>query len=295
LPAPTSINFTGQALESQPLADLDLSPVTSDRARGFMHTWVPGEPGGLQRLDELESKLRDYADHRDRPDIDATSRLSPYLHFGEVSVRQVWHAVRQLEMPLRSATGGEALLRQLYWRDFSAYLLYHFPSLPDKPLRGEFEDFPWSGDDSLLQAWQQGMTGYPIVDAGMRQLRHTGWMHNRVRMIVASFLVKDLMIPWQTGAAWFLDALVDADLANNSASWQWVAGCGSDAAPYFRIFNPTLQGKKFDPHGDYVREWVPELGGPEYPAPIVDHGLARQRALEAYRSVKGMRTSKLAP
>jgi deoxyribodipyrimidine photo-lyase len=217
------------------------------------------------------------------------------LHFGEVSVRQVWHAVRQLEMPLRSATGGEALLRQLYWRDFSAYLLYHFPSLPDKPLRGEFEDFPWSGDDSLLQAWQQGMTGYPIVDAGMRQLRHTGWMHNRVRMIVASFLVKDLMIPWQTGAAWFLDALVDADLANNSASWQWVAGCGSDAAPYFRIFNPTLQGKKFDPHGDYVREWVPELGGPEYPAPIVDHGLARQRALEAYRSVKGMRTSKLAP
>jgi deoxyribodipyrimidine photo-lyase len=295
LPVPTSIHFAGQALESRPLADLELSCFPADQKHGFMETWTPGEPGGLLRIDELESKLRDYADHRDRPDIDATSRLSPYLHFGEVSVRQVWHAVRQLEMPLRSATGGEALLRQLYWRDFSAYLLYHFPSLPDKPLRGEFEDFPWSGDDSLLQAWQQGMTGYPIVDAGMRQLRHTGWMHNRVRMIVASFLVKDLMIPWQTGAAWFLDALVDADLANNSASWQWVAGCGSDAAPYFRIFNPTLQGKKFDPHGDYVREWVPELGGPEYPAPIVDHGLARQRALEAYRSVKGMRTSKLAP
>jgi deoxyribodipyrimidine photo-lyase len=142
------------------------------------------------------------------------------------------------------------------------------------------------------------MTGYPIVDAGMRQLWHTGWMHNRVRMIVASFLVKDLLIPWQTGAAWFLDTLVDADLANNSASWQWVAGCGADAAPYFRIFNPTLQGSKFDPHGHYVRRWIPELAGKgtsEYPLPIVDHGAARQRALEGYRSIKGMRTSKLAP
>lgn len=295
LPVPSSISFASQTLESRPLANLDLSPVTPDRARGFMDTWAPGEPGGLQRIDELESILMDYADHRDRPDLDVTSRLSPYLHFGEVSVRQVWHAVRQMEMPLRSAAGGEALLRQLYWRDFSAYLLYHFPTLPDKPLRREFEGFPWSGNDSLLQVWQRGMTGYPIVDAGMRQLRQTGWMHNRVRMIAASFLVKDLLIPWQSGAAWFLDTLVDADLANNSASWQWVAGCGSDAAPYFRIFNPTLQGRKFDPHGDYVRQWVPEMGGPEYPTPVVDHGLARHRALEAYQSIKGMRTSKLAP
>ena len=295
LPVPTSINFAGQVLESRPFADLDPPRFPADRERGFMDTWAPGESGGLLRVDELESILTDYADHRDRPDLDVTSRLSPYLHFGEVTVRQVWHAVRQMEMPLRSAAGAEALLRQLYWREFSTYLLYHFPALPDKPLRSEFEVFPWSGDDSLLQAWQQGMTGYPIVDAGMRQLHQTGWMHNRVRMIVASFLIKDLLIPWQTGAAWFLDTLVDADLANNSASWQWVAGCGSDAAPYFRIFNPTLQGKKFDPDGHYVRRWVPETGGTEYPAPIVDHGLARQRALEAYRSIKGMRTSKLAP
>jgi deoxyribodipyrimidine photo-lyase len=165
-------------------------------------------------------------------------------------------------------------------------------------LRPEFEHFPWSDDEEHLRAWQQGRTGFPIVDAGMRQLWHTGWMHNRVRMIVASFLVKDLMIPWQRGADWFLDTLVDADLANNSASWQWVAGCGSDAAPYFRVFNPDLQAQKFDPHGDYVRRWIPELSGRSgelYPNPIVDHKEARRRALEAYDVVKGMRTSNAAP
>ena len=187
-------------------------------------------------------------------------------------------------MTSQSAKGGEAWRRQLYWRDFSSYTL-----------REEFEHFPWSSDEALLQTWQRGMTGYPIVDAGMRQLRETGWMHNRVRMIVASFLVKDLFVPWQAGADWFLDTLVDADLANNSASWQWVAGCGADAAPYFRIFNPTLQGEKFDPNGRYVRQWVPDVAESSYPRPIVDHGEARKAALEAYQRIKGIRTSNLAP
>ena len=297
-PIPAAINFARYASDSLPLSSLALLPTTPDWAEGLRATWVPGESAGLCRIDELESTIAHYDQERDRPDKDSTSRLSPHLHFGEVSVRQVWHAVHQLGPQLRSEASAAALLRQLYWRDFSTYLMFHFPSLPDKPLRKEFEDFPWSENDARLRAWQQGMTGYPIVDAGMRQLWQTGWMHNRVRMVAASFLVKDLLIPWQKGAAWFLDTLVDADLANNSAGWQWVAGCGSDAAPYFRIFNPMLQAKKFDPHGQYVRQWIPELtptATSEYPMPIVDHGEARQRALEAYRSIKGMRTSKLAP
>ncbi len=298
LSAPESVKFARNLPESQSLSELDLLPASAERSEGLSSAWAPGESAALSRIDELESILGHYDRHRDRPDFDGTSRLSPYLVFGEISVRQVWQAVRQLELLLRSATASSALLRQLYWREFSTYLLYHFPTLPDKPLRSEFEQFPWSGNESQLQAWQQGMTGYPIVDAGMRQLRQTGWMHNRVRMVAASFLVKDLLIPWQKGAAWFLDALVDADLANNSASWQWVAGCGSDAAPYFRIFNPTVQGKKFDPHGDYVRRWIPELSEKAqsaYPEPIVDHGSSRKEALEAYQLIKGMRTSKLAP
>jgi len=297
-PVPRSINFDRDFTASLPLVELGLLPTTPDWSEGLRATWVPGETSGLGRIDALESSVAHYDQHRDRPDLDGTSRLSPHLHFGEVSVRQVWHAMRQIELRLRSATGCASLLRQLYWRDFSTYLLFHFPALPDRPLRSEFEDFPWTEDASLLRAWQQGRTGYPIVDAGMRQLWQTGWMHNRVRMIVASFLVKDLLIPWQTGAAWFLDTLVDADLASNSASWQWVAGCGSDAAPYFRVFNPELQGKKFDPHGRYVRRWLPELSGEsesEYPTAIVDHSVARQRALEAYQSIKGKRNSKLAP
>jgi deoxyribodipyrimidine photo-lyase len=298
LPVPESIEFASHSLESLRLSHLNLLPTERDWALGLRDTWVAGESSGLDRIDDVESVVRDYDQHRDRPDLDATSRLSPHLHFGEVSVRQVWHATSQFSIRLRNASGANALLRQLYWREFSTYLIFHFPTLPDKPLRTEFEGFPWSGNKSQLRAWQRGLTGYPIVDAGMRQLRQTGWMHNRVRMIVASFLVKDLLIPWQKGAAWFLDNLVDADLASNSASWQWVAGSGTDAAPYFRIFNPTRQGEKFDPHGHYVRRWIPELAETtesEYPQPIVDHDAARQRALEAYRSIKGMRTSKLAP
>ena len=297
-PVPASISFAHHSPKSLQLSELGLLPSAPDRIDGFRAAWVPGESAALSRIDEFDSTLRHYDQHRDRPDMDATSRLSPHLHFGEVSVRQVWHAIRQLELQLQSAGASASFLRQLYWRDFSSYLLFHFPTLPDKPLRTEFERFPWSENESLLQAWQQGETGYPIVDAGMRQLLKTGWMHNRVRMIAASFLVKDLLIPWQIGAAWFLDTLVDADLANNAASWQWVAGCGSDAAPYFRVFNPDLQGKKFDPHGRYVHRWVPELTGmstSEYPLPIIDHRLARQRALEAYQTIKGIRTSNLAP
>ena len=273
-------------------ADLDgfgLLPTAPDWAGGLRAAWSPGEDGALEQLDGVPGRAARYADDRDRPDRDATSRLSPHLHFGEVSVRQVWSTIRAAEGDSMPASSVEALLRQLYWRDFSYYLLYHFPDLPEKPLRPEFEHFPWIEDDTLLSAWQHGRTGYPIVDAGMRQLWETGWMHNRVRMIVASFLVKDLMIPWQHGAAWFLDTLVDADLANNSAGWQWVAGCGTDAAPYFRIFNPSRQGEKFDPDKAYVRQWVPEYGTDGYPDPIVDHSTARQQALEAYGVMKSAR------
>ncbi len=207
--------------------------------------------------------------------------------------------------------GVESYLSEIAWREFSYHLLFHFPTLPDRPLRPQFADFPWADDRAGLKAWQRGRTGYPIVDAGMRELWHTGWMHNRVRMIAASFLIKDLLLPWQSGEAWFWDTLVDADLANNAASWQWVAGCGADAAPYFRVFNPSLQGEKFDPDGRYVRHWVPELArlpdallhapwaarpieladagirlGRDYPLPIVEHAGARQRALDAFAQLR---------
>ncbi len=294
LPVPASCNFAADARQSLPLAELYLLPSQPDWARKLHDSWVPGEPAGLDHLDQLDSIAEHYDQRRDRPDMDATTRLSPHLHFGEISVRQVWHSLRQHEQRLLSSAGSAAIIRQLYWREFSSYLLFHSPSLPERPLRSEFENFPWSNNHSHLRAWQQGMTGFPIVDAGMRQLWQTGWMHNRVRMIVASFLVKDLLIPWQSGAAWFMDTLVDADLANNSAGWQWVAGSGSDAAPYFRIFNPTLQQKKFDPHGRYVSRWIPELDAKhpdEYPAAIVDHSAARQRALEAYKAIKGKKIS----
>jgi len=319
-PAPSTLEFGGPVSDSLPLDDLGLLPTAPDWAGGLRDAWDPGEAGALRRLDALDPVVRRYGEYRDWPGTDSTSRLSPHLHFGEVSVRQVWHAVRGMEARLRATKGAEMLLRQLYWRDFSAYLLYHFPTLPDLPLRSEFDRFPWSDDERALRAWQKGLTGFPIVDAGMRELWATGWMHNRVRMITASFLVKDLMIPWQRGADWFLDTLVDADLANNSASWQWVAGCGTDAAPYFRIFNPVLQGQKFDPQGAYVRRWVPELAGlpdhhihdawnapaqalsaagvvlgEQYPEPVVEHAAARDAALAAYQAIRGSRSSNVAP
>lgn len=235
--------------------------------------WQPGEAGALQQLRRFKPAA--YRKNRDLPAIAGTSRLSPHLHFGEISPRQVWHAV-----------ANEDYRRQLIWREFAHHLLYHFPYTPEKPLRLEFENFPWRKDAKALKAWQRGRTGFPLVDAGMRELWTTGWMHNRVRMVAASFLVKDLLIPWQEGARWFWDTLVDADLANNTLGWQWVAGCGADAAPFFRIFNPATQAEKFDPDGAYVRRWAKESV-----KPIVDHATARNRALDAYHDLKQERKS----
>src|SRR5262249_13691733 len=251
-----------------------------DWAVGFRERWEPGEAGAqsqLQRL--LEEVVREYPKTRELPAVAGTSRLSPHLHFGEISPGQIWRTVLQALPPPMEAC--EAYLRQLCWREFAYHLLYHNPETPHQALRPEFAGFPWQKEPALFRAWTKGLTGYPLVDAGMRELWHTGWMHNRVRMITASFLVKHLLISWQEGAAWYWDTLVDADLANNTLGWQWVAGCGADAAPYFRVFNPTVQAAKFDPDGAYVRQWAPES-----PPPIVDHDQARRRALDAYASLK---------
>jgi len=313
LPAPDRLAGLSPPPRSDRLAAWELLPSKPDWAGGLRETWRPGEPHGLKRLHEfIGDGVSHYKNLRDRPEPAATSMLSPHLHFGEISPRQVWHAVR-MEMDANPGTyrGGEAFLRELGWRDFCAHLLARTPTLADEPMQKRFSAFPWADSPEALTAWQRGRTGYPIVDAGMRQLWHTGWMHNRVRMIAASFLVKDLLLPWQRGEAWFWDTLVDADMGNNAGGWQWVTGCGADAAPYFRVFNPVLQGEKFDPGGSYVRRWVPELSklpdrwiqrpweappleleaasvrlGSTYPAPIVDHRSARIRALAAFEKVK---------
>jgi len=308
-PAPARIPSPGTPPPSWSLPELRLC-TSAPRDGGIRAAWAAGEKAGRDRLSGfLDNAMVSYPHDRDRPDRDGTSRLSPYLHFGCVGARQVWHAVQAragADSAPGAARGGEAFLRQLAWREFAHHLLFHFPATVHAPLREEYAAFPWRDDPDALVAWQKGRTGYPLVDAGMRQLRKTGWMHNRVRMVVASFLVKDLLLPWRIGAAWFFDTLVDADLANNTFGWQWVAGSGADAAPFFRVFNPTLQGGKFDPRGDYVRTWVPELGllpdrwihrpweapaavlssagvvpGKTYPRPIVDHAAARLRALAA--------------
>jgi deoxyribodipyrimidine photo-lyase len=264
--------------ESLHVADLGLEPAV-DWAGGLRETWRPGESGAQTQLDRLlAGVVLRYPETRDRPDLTGTSRLSPHLHFGEISPGQVWRAVMRL-MP---NTACDAYLRQICWREFAYHLLYHHPETTHRPLRAQFEAFPWRSHPGHFRAWIRGRTGYPLVDAGMRELWHTGWMHNRVRMVTASFLVKHLLIGWQEGAAWFWDTLVDADLANNTLGWQWVAGCGADAAPYFRIFNPATQAAKFDPDRAYIRRWVPEFGTPGYPPPIVDHAEARRRALEAF-------------
>lgn len=262
--------------------------------------WEISEAGGARRLEEfVTGGLHGYRDGRDFPATDHVSRLSPHLHHGTISPRQVWHAAG-------NGPDADHFRRELGWREFSHHLLYHFPHLPDSCFQPKFERFPWRWESEHLAAWQQGRTGVPLVDAGMRELWQTGFMHNRVRMIAASFLVKNLLVHWRLGAEWFWDTLVDADLANNSASWQWVAGSGADAAPYFRIFNPATQGRKFDPDGAYVRRWVPEIAalpdrwlhapweapagvlsaagvalGRDYPRPVVDLGASRVRALEA--------------
>jgi len=281
-----------------------------DWAAGFGEYWTPGEAGGRRRLETFaDGALRDYDETRDLPAVDGVSRLSPHLHFGEISPRHAWHrvAARAQDFP----DGSEAWLRELGWREFAHHVLYHFPRTTNEPLYEKYRDFPWREDgDEMLQAWQRGRTGIPIVDAGMRELWHTGWMHNRVRMIVASLLVKNIRLHWLEGARWFWDTLVDADLANNTMGWQWSAGCGADAAPYFRIFNPVRQGERFDGDGGYVRRWVPELAplpdryvhepwrlpaeearrigfkpGEDYPRPIVDLKQSRKEALDALKSV----------
>jgi len=274
------------------LADLGLEP-TIDWAGTMRTTWSPGEAGARRRLDAFRSgAITSYATERDRPDHDGTSGLSPHLHFGEISPRRVWHAVRESVGGAAAAAisgGPEVFLRELGWREFANHLLYHFPHTTDAPLRADYARFPWADDPVGLRAWQRGRTGYPIVDAGMRQLWATGWMHNRVRMIVASFLVKDLRVSWLEGARWFWDTLVDADLAANTLGWQWAAGCGADAAPYFRIFNPTSQAEKFDPDRAYVGRWAGL--GPGAPAPIVDHAEARKLALAALQVVSQPRAA----
>jgi deoxyribodipyrimidine photo-lyase len=284
-------------------------------ADGFAKTWQPGEAGAAKRLKQFIARaLETYADRRNFPEEAGTSSLSPHLRFGEIGPRQIWAAVRALSREsgvFPASRGAQVFLSEVGWREFAHHLLYHFPLTPRAPLRKDFAAFPWRKNAAQLRAWRQGRTGYPIVDAGMRQLWSTGWMHNRVRMIVASFLVKHLRISWQEGAAWFWDTLVDADLAGNTLGWQWSAGCGADAAPYFRIFNPILQGQKFDPNGHYVRRWVPELArlrsefvhqpwvapaavlaaagvvlGGSYPQPMVEHGAARVAALAALKSIR---------
>ncbi|MEC8372986.1 MAG: deoxyribodipyrimidine photo-lyase, partial [Pseudomonadota bacterium] len=280
----------------------------SDWALGLRETWRPGADGARFLLNTfIQSTLGDYQDARDYPAETGTTRLSAHLHFGEISPRQVWHVVRDAAAratDMKIENDSWNIIRQLCWRDFNHDLLSRHPDMATRNIDTRFDDFPWQSEHVALSRWQQGDTGYPIVDAGMRELWTTGWMHNRVRMIVASFLVKHLLIHWRSGEEWFWDTLIDADVANNAANWQWVAGCGADAAPYFRIFNPILQGEKFDPNGDYVRKWVPEradlsnklihkptpadasLFEENYPKAMVEHGFARKRALDAFASLK---------
>ena len=283
---------------------------------GFHSEWQPGEAGAHQALASfLDGGLSGYAADRDLPGRPATSRLSPHLHFGEIGPRQVMRALLQATGQPPAADGrgdGDRFAAELGWREFAHHLLFHYPHTVAEPMDARFAAFLWRVDYADdLRAWQRGETGIPLVDAGMRELWTTGWMHNRVRMVVASFLTKNLLIPWQAGARWFWDTLVDADLASNSLGWQWTAGCGADAAPYFRVFNPTLQGEKFDPDGVYVRRWLPELAGlpgkwlhrpweapaavlaeaglalgRDYPRPIVDLKASRERALAAFARIK---------
>ncbi|MGO4551979.1 deoxyribodipyrimidine photo-lyase [Lysobacter sp. 2RAF19] len=250
--------------------------------RSFWTHWTPGEAGARAALDAFVGKVAAYPEARDLPAVDGTSTLSPHLHFGEVSIQRAYATIAQCDAPKEARI---AFLRQLFWREFAHHLLHHFPRTTDHNLDPRFDDFDWARvDETQLDAWKSGRTGIPIVDAGMRQLWQTGWMHNRVRMLVASLLTKHLRVHWLEGARWFWDTLVDADLANNTLGWQWVAGTGADAAPYFRIFNPLLQAKRFDPDGAYVRRWVPEVGTKGYPPPIVDLAAARELSLQAFHS-----------
>ena len=311
LRAPGGIPTPDAPVDSDSLDDWGLEPRKPNWAAGFADQWSPGEAGAQAALDAfVAGPLAGYSDDRNRPDLASTSRLSPHLRFGEISPLQIWHRA-QMAAGMEGGRDVAKFLAEIGWREFSYHLLFHWPDLAERNFQSRFDAFPWHEDPAPLSAWQRGLTGYPIVDAGMRQLWRTGWMHNRVRMVVASFLVKHLRVDWRAGERWFWDTLVDADPASNPASWQWVAGSGADAAPYFRIFNPMLQGAKFDPNGAYVRRWVPELAklpdeaihapwdaprhvleragvrlGDTYPRPIVDHDTARAAALAALAEIR---------
>ncbi len=313
-PTPRKLEGPVKWPRSLKVSDLQLKPKLN-WADGFGEIWEPGETGAHKQLKQfLTETIFNYSESRNFPSQVGTSRLSPHLHFGEISPGQIFAAIKaaaEKKSVPEKAWRHWQFVTELGWREFAHHLLFHFPQTPEEPLRAEFKRFPWHTDTEALKAWQRGQTGYPIVDAGMRELWHTGWMHNRVRMIAASFLVKDLLLPWQEGAKWFWDTLVDADLANNTLGWQWSAGCGADAAPFFRIFNPVTQGEQFDPKGEYVRRWIPEIArlpdrwlhapwqapaevlkssgikfGKSYPEPIVQHGIAREVALEAFQKLK---------
>jgi len=312
LPVPERIAAPPARVAGLALDDLELRP----RIRwdtGLHEAWTPGEAGALAQLESFAGgAMAGYGEGRNRPDRPDTSRLSPHLHFGEVGPRQCLAAARNAvaDRPSSQAS-ADSFVRELGWREFAHHLLHHFPQTPTAPLDTRFDAFPWDPNDAWVEAWQRGRTGYPIVDAGLRELWHTGWMHNRVRMIAASLFTKNLRQPWLAGAQWFWDTLVDADLANNTLGWQWTAGCGADAAPYFRIFNPMLQTERFDPHRAYLRRWLPELArlpdkwihapweapaavlaeagvelGHAYPRPIVDFRASREAALAAYATIK---------
>lgn len=307
LPRPAGVHCLMDEQRAMHINSLNLLPKLHWHHKLKLH-WQVGEEGANRRFEAfVDEGLTNYKDGRDFPAKPYVSRLSPHLHFGEISPNRLWHAVRRLD----DNKHIDHFCSELGWREFSYSLLYHNPELPRKNLQGKFDAFPWSNNEEYLQAWQTGTTGIPMVDAGMRELWQTGHMHNRARMIVGSFLVKNLRLHWLHGERWFWDTLVDADLANNSASWQWIAGCGADAAPYFRIFNPVVQGLKFDPDGSYVRTYVPEIAslptqhlfspwkapkpnlqeagiklGVNYPNPIIDLKHSREAALAAFQSLK---------
>ena len=289
LPSPSSLSSV-PGVKSDSLDAWALLPTSPDWSAGLHEMWTPGEKGAGSRLESfIDSTLRLYH-RRDEPGPVTTSRLSPHLRFGEISPHTIWYALED-PLPADAAKNKAKFLSEIGWREFSYTILFHNPELHSKNFRPEFDAFPWgSPDPAVLRSWQQGKTGVPLVDAGMRELWHTGYMHNRVRMVAASFLIKNLLIDWRIGEAWFWDTLVDADEANNPASWQWVAGSGADAAPYFRVFNPLLQAEKFDPENEYIKRWIPEWGTPAYPAsPMIDLKESRDRALQAFQELKGER------
>ena len=288
LPAPAKLNCP-PSVASEDVELWDLLPTTPDWSPGLAELWTPGEVGALNRLEGFVNDTLSQYHRRDEPGIESTSRLSPHLRFGEISPHTIWHTVHD-GVPAGSEKNSSKFLSEIGWREFSYNILFHQPDIAQKNFRPEFDLFPWGeADPPTMKAWQKGRTGVPLVDAGMRELWHTGYMHNRVRMVTASFLIKNLLVDWRLGEAWFWDTLVDADEANNPASWQWVAGSGADAAPYFRVFNPFLQADKFDKEGVYQDRWL-GVDRSDYPVePIIDMKASRVRALQAFSDLKAVR------